>query len=537
MQSGMEIHSASNLSARAAIEAFFRKRRLCFSVALTVLAATALVTFLTPKQYSSEMKFLVQNARESVVVTPEQTSPRNIANNVTEEQVNSELEILHSHDVLDPVADPEWISPLAGQLTPRTVRSHEKRLSSLEKRFGTEIVRKTNIINVSLLADTPEKAQEQLARLSEAYLAERRRLQRPKGASEFFTAEAERNRKAWDEASRKLVDFQQEHQLLSLPDSEQELEGRITEDQDHLFAADATLHELDAQLSEASRRMHDMPERLTTQEKSSQNQQSVEKLSTLAVELENRRTALLTKFNANDRSVRELDQQIATTKAALNDAVTMRSHEEITDVDPAWQSLHTNYIQNQINRRSTVERRAKLQARLVTLRQGLETLRGLTVEFNNLEAQTNELKENYRLYAQKRDQAQIEDAMDAHNLMNVAVAQRPTIAYVAARPKPLLNALLGAVTSLFLGLCAVYFAEIGRNTVATPRELEAISRYPVLATVPQLPSLFESAPPKEARIGKGNVLPLAISYLRRRLRYGLVSLRRVSRAWKSASQG
>jgi len=83
----MEIHLASTLSARRAIEAFFRNRRLCFGVTLAVLALTALLTLLTPKQYSSETKFLVQNARESVVVTPEQTSPRNIANNITEEQV------------------------------------------------------------------------------------------------------------------------------------------------------------------------------------------------------------------------------------------------------------------------------------------------------------------------------------------------------------------------------------------------------------------------------------------------------------------
>jgi len=537
MRDGVEIHLASTLSARTAIEAFFRNRRLCFGVTLGVLALTALLTLVTPQQYSSETKFLVQNARESVVVTPEQTSPRNIANNVTEEQVNSELEILHSHDVLDPVADPEWASLPASQRTPRAVRQHEKRLSSFEKRFGTEIVRKTNIINVSLLADTPEKAQEQLARLSEAYLAERRRLQRPKGASEFFAAEAERNRKAWDEASRKLVVFQHEHQLLSLTHREEELETRIASDEDHLFAADATLRELDAQLLEASNRMQDIPARQTTQEKSSQNQQSLEKLSTLIVELQNRRTALLTKFNAADRSVRELDQQIETTKTALNDAVTMRSHEQTTDVDPAWQILHTNYVQNQVNRRSTAERRAKLQARLAAMRHDLDTLRSLTVGFNNLEAQANELKENYRLYAQKRDQAQIEDAMDEHNLMNVAVAQRPTLAYLAARPKRLLNALLGSVTSLFLGLCAVYFAEVGRNTIATPRELEAISRYPLLATVPQLPSLTAATPPKETRMGGWNVLPFAIPYVRRRLRHGLASFRRASRAWKSASQG
>jgi len=127
--------------------------------------------------------------------------------------------------------------------------------------------------------------------------------------------------------------------------------------------------------------------------------------------------------------------------------------------------------------------------------------------------------------------------MDEHNLMNVAVAQRPTLAYLAARPKRLLNALLGSVTSLFLGLCAVYFAEVGRNTIATPRELEAISRYPLLATVPQLPSLTAATPPKETRMGGWNVLPFAVPYVRRRLRHGLASFRRASRAWKSASQG
>jgi hypothetical protein len=125
-------------------------------------------------------------------------------------------------------------------------------------------------------------------------------------------------------------------------------------------------------------------------------------------------------------------------------------------------------------------------AQLGELRGELAALQGLTVQFNNLDARANQLKESYQLYAQKRDQAQIEDAMDEQKLMNIAVAQHPTLSYVVTRPKPLLNALLGAVTALFLGLSAVYFAETGRTTIATPRELDAVSRYPLLATVPLL---------------------------------------------------
>jgi hypothetical protein len=108
------------------------------------------------------------------------------------------------------------------------------------------------------------------------------------------------------------------------------------------------------------------------------------------------------------------------------------------------------------------------------------------VQFNNLRARADELKGNYELYVQKRDQAQIEDAMDEQQLMNVGVAQQPTLSYVAERPKPLMNVLLGVVTSLILGLCAVYFAETGRHTIATPREMDRFSRYLVLATVPKI---------------------------------------------------
>ena len=103
--------------------------------------------------------------------------------------------------------------------------------------------------------------------------------------------------------------------------------------------------------------------------------------------------------------------------------------------------------------------------------------------FNNLEAQVKEQR-NYELYVEKRDQSVIADAMDDdRGLMNVVVAQKPTWPYLPVRPKPVLNLLLGAVTALFLGLCAIYVAEVGRNTVATPRELDAASRYPVLATI------------------------------------------------------
>jgi uncharacterized protein involved in exopolysaccharide biosynthesis len=490
MQTAMMNVSRGSLTPRAGVEALFRQRSLFFWVSLSVLLATGLVTVLKHKQYSSQMKFLVQNTRGNVVITPERTTPTNVLSDVSETQVNSELEILHSHDVLDPVADPDWVKLPEAQRTPAATRRHEKLITAFEHRFSTEIIRKTNIITVSVSADSPEKAHDDLERLSAAYLAEHRRLQRPSGASDFFKSEAERIRKDWDQASQRLVDFQQQHQIVSLPDRETALNTQITEHEQDLTSADASLRELDAKLAASALRLHDLPMRQTTVERVIPNQQSAEHLNTLLVELENKRTALLTNFKSSDRFVHELDEQIATTKAALNDAAVSTSREKSTDVDPAWQQLHNSRVQAEIGRKQAAVHRSSVASELATLRQNLANTQELTVQFNNLEAQANQAKQNYELYAQKRDQAQIEDAMDEQKLINVAVAQKPTFSYVPVSPKPLSNAALGAVTSLFLAFCAIYLAESGRNTIATPRELDALSRYPVLATLPRI-SLWE----------------------------------------------
>jgi uncharacterized protein involved in exopolysaccharide biosynthesis len=490
MQTAITNVSKGGLTPRAVVEALFRQKQLFFWMASLILVATVLATFLKHRQYSSEMKFLVLNSRGNVVITPGRTTSANVASDVSETQVNSELEILHSHDVLDPVADPDWARVPENQRTPVAIRRHERRISAFERRFGTEIVRKTNIINVNVVADTPEMARLDLENLSAGYLAEHRRLQRPSGESDFFKSEAERIRTGWDKASQDLVEFQQQHQIVSLPERETVLNAQITEHERDLLATDASLHELDARQAASSTRLHDLPMRQTTVETVMPNQQSAQTLNTLLVELENKRTALLTNFKSSDRFVAELDQQITTTKAALNEATVSTSRAKSTDVDPAWQQLHTSYVQTEINRRQAMAHRASAAAELAALRQDLANTQKLTIQFNNLEAQANQAKQNYELYSQKRDEAQIEDAMDEQKLINVAVAQQPTLSYVAVAPKPVSNAILGAVTSLFLALCAVYLAESGRNTIATPRELDGASRYPVLATIPRI-SLWE----------------------------------------------
>ena len=494
------------LSFRSGVEGFFRHRRLFTVIGVMVVAAAVLITVLMKRQYVSEMKFLVQNARGNVVVTPERTNG-NAVSDVTETQVNSEIEILRSHDVMDAVADPDWEKIPLNRRDEAAIHTHEGRLGSFDKRLITEPVRKTNVISVTFSASSPEEAKESLRKLSEAYLAQHRRMQRPVGASEFFAAEAERYRKAWDDASQKFVDFQKQYQVNSLQQRETEIEDKITKAQTDLLASDTTLHELDSRLKEASHKMRDLSMRHTTQETMLPRLQAVQQLSSLDVELENKRTTLLTNYKPDDRMVVELDKQLATTRAALNEAATINSHQVTTDIDPLWQQIRTDLAQSNISRRTVGAHREAVVAQVANLKKELADMQDLNVQFNNLDAQVKEQMQNYQLYVEKRDQSQIADAMDQRGLMNVVVAQEPTSSYTPARPRPLFNLALGLVTAMFLGFCAIYLAESMRNTLATPRELEAASRYPILATLAMVPARDIRGPlPLQAERSLGTVV-------------------------------
>src|SRR5262252_2643830 len=99
-------YSKNPISLRDGASAVFRRRGLVLVTFLTVIAGTILVTLLLPNRYDSRMKILVKNQRVDVAITPEATngvSAPTIENEVSENQINSEIELLTSHDLLTQV--------------------------------------------------------------------------------------------------------------------------------------------------------------------------------------------------------------------------------------------------------------------------------------------------------------------------------------------------------------------------------------------------------------------------------------------------
>jgi uncharacterized protein involved in exopolysaccharide biosynthesis len=471
-------------SIRPFVESAFRHRWLWLIVVLSVIAMTFAYTLLTPKQYQSEMNILVQNARGNYLITPERTTGSVMVNEVTEEQINSEIEVLRSRSLANVVVDPKWNEQSTHTLTPEQLKTQDKAVEEFNKHLTISLVRKSNVIQVTYAAGDPQTANLMLTRLLDAFLSKHKEIGHPAGTSQFFATEAARYKKELDDAQQQLASYQQQQQIVSLPDTEQTIDHQVTDAQNELRSTDAQISEVSDRLAMQTHQLRSIPTRQNTQERTIPNDYSVERLNTLLAELQNKRTSLLTKFTPQDRLMQEIDEQIANTKTALKNAQQMTSQEHSSDVNPVWEQVTTSIVQNQAERQALKARRNELATQVKQLQNNLSNVEGSTVAYTTLRQKVTELENNYQLYAQKRDEAQMAYAMDSDKLLNVAVAQAPTFSITPFRPKPVVDLLLGSFTALFLASFMVFFAEMGRPTIATPRELDILSRYPLLATVP-----------------------------------------------------
>ena len=100
----LEGATVNETTLRDLISPLFRHRRLavvCFACALLCSVAAAV---LLSRKYESRMEILVNRERLDPVVTTESTTQLpQMAPQVTEEEINSEVELLQSRDVLEKV--------------------------------------------------------------------------------------------------------------------------------------------------------------------------------------------------------------------------------------------------------------------------------------------------------------------------------------------------------------------------------------------------------------------------------------------------
>jgi len=424
----------------------------------------------------------LRRGRSDPVVSAQPAGPDFTRPAISDEELNSEVELLRDETLLRQVA------VQAGLVAPRDVvegRSEqvERATRKLSRALTVELLRKSNLIQVRYQSSSPQEAANVLSTLSMFYLRKHVELQRPYGEVQFFEKESTSSENKLQEAEAELVRFTKDRGVAAPA-----LERDITLQK--LGEAEAGYRELEQERVECQRRaialhgqVKSFPTRSVTLKRWADNSQLLEKLKTHLLELQLKRTDLLTRYEPTYRLVQEVDREIAETNQSIAGEALTPVRDETTDKDPNYEWARMELEKTEVQQESLRERQARAATQIVRLRETATTLQSDAIAELQLIRTAKADEENFLLYRRKLEEARIGDALDARRILNVAVVEPPTVPALPQRSM-FFWMVLSLGLALPAGIGAGFAAEYFDPTIRTPHEADLLLEVPMLAWLP-----------------------------------------------------
>lgn len=490
---------ANSISLRDLLAIVFRRRRVLFFSFIGLLAGALLAIWLAPPTYEAQMKILVERARLNPVVSTD-ASVLQTDRDLTLDEVTSEVELFQSRDSLEKAV---IACNLFEPKNPGTLTSMKLRLMrvlgltvdkntrifqavlALEKSLHALPMNNSNLIKVTYDSHSAQVAEQVLRELGDLYLTKHSSVHRLKGTSDFFQQQAEEYRKQLQDAQTHLVSFERKSGVIAA-----ELEKQLSLQKVNEF--DISLQQTRAAIAETRERIQaleaqetSLPSRVTAQVRNSDNPQLMANLKPILLNLELRRTELLTKYESSYPLVKEVDSQIAQTRDAIADADKKAVREETTDQDPTHAWVRTELAKAEADLLGLQARASVMSGSLRKMQNRLFNLDKDAIVQQNLMRAAKASEESYLLYHRKREEARIADALDQRRIVNAAIAEAPTVPLVPDGLPTGVKLILSLVVASLVSLGAGFLAEHLDPSFRTPGEVKECLDLPLLAAIPK----------------------------------------------------
>jgi polysaccharide biosynthesis protein PslE len=402
--------------------------------------------------------------------------------------LNSEVELLKDDDVLRRVVQANdlaahdwlrWLRPKEEEAA-RTERA-AKRLAGQLK---VESIKKTNLIAVNYDSPDPQLAANVLRSLTRMYLEKHMEVQRPTGQLRFFDVQTEESRRQLEEAEQKLISFTNRHGVVMAGQQRDLALQRLDATEADYRLTQVEMAETAQRVEELEAQLAKLPERRVTQIRTADNPELLRTLKASLLDLELKRTQLLTKFEPNHRLVQEVDEQIVQARTAIKSESLDPVRDETTDEDENYAWAKAELQKAEVQMKGLRARAAATSAHSAGYGALARQLGEDAITQDDLASSEKAAEENYLLYVKKREIARMGDALDQGGIVNVAIAEQPVVPALPVWSAAVV-VLLGLGTGLTVGTATAFAADYMDPALRTPEEVMACLEIPVLASLPE----------------------------------------------------
>jgi uncharacterized protein involved in exopolysaccharide biosynthesis len=484
--------SSSDVSLRELVTPLIRRRGALAIGFVSILVIMLGWAALTGPSYSAHTAFLVDRERADPLVTTESTAQMAVISApITEEEVNSEVELLKSRDLLEKVVianglDKSHGFSLGDLLHPN--QSPEDRVAravkALAMKLKVENVTKTNVIDVKYSSADPQLAYGVLKSLGDFYTQKHMAVHRPAGSYEFFAGETERYRKALEAAEGDLRNLGQSTGVAAPDAQRNNLALQVANSIGRLHTAEEAIAADEERIRNDQEQMGTTPKRSSTVQTSTAADKLLTELNATLLAQQNKRTALALKYDPSYPLVKEADEELAQAKQALERAEKTRYLTESTDLDPTYELLREDLAKAKADH-------AAQAATLAATKHSIESMQGQMVELDQESLTQQDLlrevkadENNYLLYLGKREQERTSDALDTTRIANVAIAVPPAIPVLPVFSWPLILA-ISFGTALVLSVGMAYAVDYLDPSFHSSNQVVETLGIPVVVVLPK----------------------------------------------------
>jgi uncharacterized protein involved in exopolysaccharide biosynthesis len=475
------------------LELLFRHWRVMTIAFTATFCGAILVAIFMPPKYAAHLKVLVRHQRVEPVITTSSNGVRTITpEDVTDEEIDSEIELFRSEDLLrrvvqecglDKTKPHFWTATLEKWSPTSPAVRTSKAVARLRSAITVERVQKSSFIEVSYGSDDPKRSAAVVNLLGQLFAEKHVAVHRSAGQFKFLASETDRYRQRLADAEAKLAAVDRSGQAPAAETDRNntlqkvaELEYNLRQTRSAAAAARQRISALESQLKSTT-------PRLNTQMKKADNPALLQQLKSTLLELELKRTDLLSKYDPTYIGVKDIETQIAQTRAAIERETSSPVQENTTDRNPTYEWLSSELAKATADL-PTLEANAKAtEAAIAGYRQMIMDLDQKSIVQLDLIRNVKAEEENYLLYLKKQEEAHIAEQMDDARISNVVISEAAAVP-VLPTTSPLSIALRGLPLGLLVSVGAAFVSGYLDTTLHTADEVWDVLSVPVLASLP-----------------------------------------------------
>jgi uncharacterized protein involved in exopolysaccharide biosynthesis len=475
-----------------------RQKRLAVAAFAIIFAAVIIFGLLLSDRYEARMEILVEQLRRVEPALTGGDAPAVVNDkSTTEETLNSEIALLRSQDAMKEVVVACGLDSREGWLDSMRTRAaavlpfiHQptqaertaKAIQRLSSKLRIEVLKMSNVIVVSYRSNDRQSAARVLNTLGDVYLQEHARAHRPAGELEFFQKATADARAQMEDAEQKLVKFTSTAGVASGQTELTDALRRLSDIQAQQGETQTAIAGTEKRIGTLTQQTQTIPQRQTTLLKTSDSAILQQQLKSSLLNLEMKRTELLTKFEHNYPLVVEVEKQISQARTALADAEADPVQEKTTDRDLTYEMVRQDLTRSNAELATLRARASSLDREATESRTHVEWLQKQSVAQGDLIRTAQAAENNYLLLLHKQEEARISDELDSRRIFNVSIVQRASVPVL-----PVHTASWYLIYGAMLGMIFSFGTAAGADrldpTFRTLDELELTLKVPVLAAL------------------------------------------------------